>query len=146
MSALEVMVDCYISGNKEGKDLLETFLAVLRHVDPMTLHETFHDQIPIALDRAPQLSKILPILIQQYDQMNYLEALFNNHAESWFDLLIWSVLDIEKRGHKTRTSSIRVALCKNLMRPLQEVWFAATSCARMEPSYERIDNGWLDEK
>ncbi len=65
ISALEVMIDCYISGTKEGKDLLETFLAVLRHVDPTTLHEIFHDQIQVALGRAPQLSKILPTLIQQ---------------------------------------------------------------------------------
>jgi len=143
ISALEVMIDCYVFGTKEGKDLLETFLAVLRHIDPTTLHEIFHDQIQ---GRAPQLSKILPTLIQQYDQMNYLESLFNIHAESWFDLLIWSVLDIEKAVHKTPTSSIRVALRKNLMGPVQNILSAATSCSRMESSYERIDNEWLDEK
>jgi hypothetical protein len=146
ISALQVMIDCYISGTKEGMDLLETFLAVLCHIDPTTLHEIFHDQIQVALGRSPQLSMILPTLVQQYDQMNYLEDLFNIHAESWFDLLIWSVLDIEKGVHKSRTSSIRVALRKNLMGPVQEIWLAATSCARMEPSYERIDNEWLDEK
>lgn len=144
-SALELMVDCYTSGTKEGKDLLETFVAVLRHVDPTTFHEIFHDQIPIALGRAPQLSEILPTLIQQYELMNYLENLFNIHAESWFDLLIWSVLDIEKEVHKIRSSPIRAAL-RNLMGPLQEIWNAATSCTRIEPSYERLDDGWLDEK
>ena len=146
ISALDVMIDCYISGTKEGKDLLETFLSVLRHVDPTTLHEIFHDQIQVALGRASQLSEILPALVQQYEQMNYLENFFNIHAESWFDLLVWSVLNIEKEVHKTRTSSIRVALRKDLMGPVQKICLAATSCARMEASYERIDNGWLDEK
>lgn len=61
------MVDCYISGTKEGKDLLETFVAILLHVDPTTLLEIFQDQIPRALGRAAQLSKILPTFIQQYN-------------------------------------------------------------------------------
>ena len=51
--------------------------------------------------------------------MNYLEHLFNIHAEYWFDLLIWSVLDIANEGREIRYSPFRAALRKNLIQPLK---------------------------
>jgi hypothetical protein len=138
-NALELMADRYISGTKEEKNLLKRFVVVLLYIDQTTSHEILHDQIPIALDRVPQLSQIFPTLIQQYEQMNHLETFFKDYAEYWFDLLIWSVLDIEKNAHKIRSNPIR-ALRKNLLGPLQ----AAKSCFCTEPSWERIDDEWLD--
>jgi hypothetical protein len=83
-NALELVAKRSISSTKEEKDLLEAFVAVLE-MDPTTSYETFYDQIPIALDRFPQLSKILPKLIQKHKQMIRIERVFNTGVEKWFD-------------------------------------------------------------
>jgi hypothetical protein len=83
-NALELVAKHHIFSDKEEKDLLEAFVAVLE-MDPTTSYEIFYDQIPTALDRAPQLSEILPKLIQKHKQMIRIERVFNTGGEKWFN-------------------------------------------------------------
>ncbi|KIM92641.1 hypothetical protein OIDMADRAFT_62381 [Oidiodendron maius Zn] len=94
-SAFELIANRYIFGTKEEKDLVQTFVDILRSIDPWTVDEIFYNEVPTALVHVPQLSEIFPTLAQRHKQMKDLEQSFNIHASDWFELLILSTLDIK---------------------------------------------------